>query len=188
LKLKMFATLVEKEVPVVPKTAVFSHKTGEPITVECEKCYDEEGSFACVRAAHQHQFKNKGIFMSSYEVLVEHSENMGFEEYAKYAVATAEYPNIGENLVYPALGLVGEAGEVAEKVKKIWRNKGTISPRDVDAATKEMIVKEMGDVLWYLAALSGELGVPLSKVAFLNLEKLNDRRARNVIKSEGDER
>lgn len=111
-----------------------------------------------------------------------------FHEYQQAALGTATYPDLGKNMVYPALGLVGEAGEVAEKVKKFWRNLGITNAGELNAEQKTTIVKEMGDVLWYLAALAEELSVDLTYVAGLNIEKLQDRRARGVVKSEGDNR
>lgn len=82
------------------------------------------------------------------------------------------------------LGLVGEAGETADKVKKILRDKnGVISPED-----KDEIVKELGDVLWYVAGLSRYLETPLSEVAKKNLDKLESRRTRNQIHGAGDNR
>lgn len=82
------------------------------------------------------------------------------------------------------LGLTGEAGETADKVKKILRDKdGVVSKED-----RELLVKELGDVLWYLAAISRYLGVPLSEVAKGNLDKLESRYQRNKLHGEGDKR
>ena len=82
------------------------------------------------------------------------------------------------------LGLAGEAGEAADKVKKILRDKdGKVSLDD-----KEAISKELGDVLWYLANISRYLGIPLSEVASGNIEKLESRYQRNKIHGAGDER
>ena len=82
------------------------------------------------------------------------------------------------------LGLAGEAGEAADKVKKILRDKdGKVSLDD-----KGAISKELGDVLWYLANISRYLGIPLSEVASGNIEKLESRYQRNKIHGAGDER
>ena len=82
------------------------------------------------------------------------------------------------------LGLVGEAGEVAEKFKKIVRDKnGVIAGMDIDE-----ISKELGDVLWYVAALSEYLGMTLEDVAQKNIEKLSSRKARGVSNGSGDNR
>ena len=102
---------------------------------------------------------------------------------------TASYPDRGNNLIYPSLKLNGEAGEVAEKIGKLWRNTGEWpNPKEMDEAKKLEIIKEMGDVLWYLAALADEFEIELDHVAQTNIAKLRDRRERNVIKSEGDNR
>lgn len=111
-----------------------------------------------------------------------------FQQYAHDAIELASYPDFGNNLLYPALGLAGEAGEAVDKIKKIWRNKGITSAKFLSTDDKDALVKEIGDVLWYIAALAYELEVPLSVVAGTNIAKLQDRSRRNVIKSEGDNR
>jgi NTP pyrophosphatase (non-canonical NTP hydrolase) len=111
-------------------------------------------------------------------------EFISFHHYAKKAKTTAVYPDIGSNLYYPTLGLCGEAGEVAEKIKKIMRDKnGEPSFED-----KEAIAKELGDVLWYLAAVSSEIGIPMGRIAISNLEKLASRKIRNQLHGNGDDR
>jgi len=109
---------------------------------------------------------------------------MTFDEYQKLSKRTAIYPNKGKNFVYITLGLVGEAGEIAEKVKKVFRdNNGKM-----DQERKEIIKKEMGDVLWYMAQLSTELGFSLDEVASLNLSKLMSRMERGALHGDGDNR
>ena len=109
---------------------------------------------------------------------------MNFERYQKEALKTADYPDIGNNFIYPTLGLTGEAGEVSEKVKKIMRDdNGIMSPEKRDE-----IIKELGDVLWYIAAMSSELKVTLEEVAIRNIVKLQSRRDRNKIRGSGDNR
>lgn len=112
----------------------------------------------------------------------------GLDKYQKEAVKTATYPQKGYNVIYPVLGLAGEAGEVAEKVKKLWRNCGYTKAQSYSAQSKKEIMKELGDVLWYIAAICEEMQVNLSEVAEMNITKLKDRQKRNVIKSEGDNR
>ncbi len=109
---------------------------------------------------------------------------MDFTTYQQHAKKTAIYPNQGNNLSYPVLGLCGETGEVAEKVKKIFRDKGGV----LDAQAIAELEKEIGDVLWYLAALSTELGLEFAEVARKNLEKLASRQQRNVVQGSGDNR
>lgn len=118
------------------------------------------------------------------------SGNLELNEYQKQAGATADYPKMGENLIYPAVGLGEEAGEVLGKVKKLWRNRLITSALDQNftQADGDAIVKELGDVMWYAAAMATELGVSLEFVAQENLTKLADRKQRGVIKSEGDNR
>lgn len=109
---------------------------------------------------------------------------MTFSDYQQDAKKTAIYPNVGSNFVYPTLGLVGEAGEIANKVKKIIRDKNNqISNED-----RQEIGKELGDVLWYLAQIATELGVSLEKTAQDNLDKLSSRQQRNVLGGNGDNR
>lgn len=87
-------------------------------------------------------------------------------------------------IVYPTLGLVNEAGEVAGKIKKIFRDKGgTISEED-----RQALKYELGDVLWYLTQICTELGLSLEEVAQANLEKLFSRLERGQIRGEGDYR
>lgn len=109
---------------------------------------------------------------------------MDFKEYQEKSRKTAKYPDVGENYIYPTLGLAGEAGEVAEKIKKVMRDKGG----RVDDATREDIKKELGDVLWYITQLATELGISLDDVAESNIKKLYDRMDRGVLGGNGDNR
>jgi NTP pyrophosphatase (non-canonical NTP hydrolase) len=107
---------------------------------------------------------------------------MGFDDYQKKA-ATFEVPS-DYRLEALVLGLVGEAGEVAEKFKKIYRDKnGAYSPSDVNE-----LKKELGDVLWYTAVLAKFFDHSLQDIADTNIEKLSDRKTRNVITGKGDNR
>ena len=113
---------------------------------------------------------------------------MKFDEYQekakKYDVskATDDLKSVG--FMEKVLGIVGEAGETADKIKKILRDKdGVVSDND-----KMAISKELGDVLWYVASVARYLDVSLSDVAEKNLEKLEDRYQRNKIHGAGDER
>lgn len=109
---------------------------------------------------------------------------MQFDEYQKKAGETALYPNVGNNIVYPTLGLVGEAGEIANKVKKIYRDAGGVLTEE----KKEDLKKELGDVIWYLAQVSSELGLDLNDIAELNIARLKDRKDRGVLHGDGDNR
>ena len=96
---------------------------------------------------------------------------MKFEEYQTAARQTALYPNRLSNLEYPTLGLAGEAGEVANLVKKIQRDFGGETTDEMRAKLKD----ELGDVLWYISACADELGLTLEQIAQFNVEKLAAR-------------
>ena len=109
---------------------------------------------------------------------------MDLATYQLQSRQTARYPDPGHNPIYPTLGLCGEAGEVADKVKKVLRDRGgSFSPEVIEA-----LRLELGDVLWYVAQLATELGLDLDDVAQANLDKLASRAARNVIGGDGDHR
>ena len=109
---------------------------------------------------------------------------MNFSEYQEKSRATAKYPVIGHGVVYPTLGLVNEAGEVAGKIKKVFRDKNG----EISAETREALKAELGDVLWYLAQTCTELDISLDEVAESNITKLLDRQARGKIQGDGDNR
>ena len=104
-------------------------------------------------------------------------------EYQRLSRRTAEYPREA-SLSYPALGLCGEAGEVAEHVKKTIRDDGG----SVSATRRAAIARELGDVLWYLSQLASELGLELDAIAAENLQKLLSRQRRGVLSGAGDDR
>ncbi len=108
---------------------------------------------------------------------------MELSEYQRLSRRTAEYPREAW-LAYPALGLAGEAGEVAEHAKKSIRDDGgTVSePRRMAMA------KELGDVLWYVAQIASELNLDLDDIAQTNLDKLLSRQRRGVLSGDGDDR
>lgn len=110
--------------------------------------------------------------------------SLTFDEYQRGAKTTAQYATELPAWVYLTLGLTSESGEVADKFKKIIRNKGG----KFTAEDYEAIKKELGDVLWYLSMIADELGLSFDDVASANLAKLADRQTRNVIKSTGDNR
>jgi NTP pyrophosphatase (non-canonical NTP hydrolase) len=110
--------------------------------------------------------------------------SMLLSDYQSRSRATAVYPQQGDNLLYPTLGLCGEAGEVAEKIKKMVRDDDGI----LSDARREALSKELGDVLWYLAQLATEADLDLDAIAEENLEKLLSRRHRNVLQGSGDDR
>lgn len=109
---------------------------------------------------------------------------MDLNAYQAKARSTAIYPDLGNNLIYPVLGLLGEAGEVAEKVKKMVRDDGG----ELSDDRREAIRKELGDVLWYVSQVAAELDSNLDDIADMNIRKLEDRFNRGKIKGSGDDR
>lgn len=109
-------------------------------------------------------------------------KEVSLNDYQKMAMETAIYPL---PIIYPALGLAGEAGEVADKVKKVIRDKNS-DFTNVD--TKHAIAEEIGDVLWYCATLSHDLGYSLEEIGKMNYGKLKSRMERGKIHGSGDER
>lgn len=109
---------------------------------------------------------------------------MNLNDYQTKALGTAVYKTWDQQLVCTTLGLTGEAGEVAEKVKKLIRDQDS----QVTEAFKDGVKKELGDVLWYLSTLSHTLGFTLEDVALANLEKLASRKDRGVLQGSGDHR
>ncbi|HXR29077.1 MAG TPA: nucleoside triphosphate pyrophosphohydrolase family protein [Solirubrobacteraceae bacterium] len=108
---------------------------------------------------------------------------MELSDYQRLSRRTALYPRAAW-LAYPALGLAGEAGEVAEHAKKAIRDERGMVGEERRAA----MAKELGDVLWYLAQLATELGLDLDEIAEANLQKLLSRQRRGVLSGSGDER
>ena len=106
---------------------------------------------------------------------------MEFNDYQNQAKNTAIYPK-DKAVVYPALGLAGEAGEVANKVKKVLRD-GT----EIKDVSKD-IAAEIGDCLWYISVLASDIGWDLESIAKLNIEKLTDRANRGKLSGSGDNR
>jgi NTP pyrophosphatase (non-canonical NTP hydrolase) len=109
---------------------------------------------------------------------------MDFAEYQQKARGTATYPVIGHGVIYPTLGLTNEAGEVSGKIKKIFRDKAG----EISEAEKAALAAELGDVLWYLAQVATELDLSLDEIADKNIAKLLDRKARDKIRGDGDNR
>lgn len=106
---------------------------------------------------------------------------MNLNDYQIEAAKTAIYPQ--GSLVYLALGLNGEAGEVAEIIKRVVR-----SSRDITDDERLLLKKELGDCLWYVANMAREMGFELADVAELNIEKLRSRQVRGALEGRGDNR
>lgn len=108
---------------------------------------------------------------------------MEMNEYQSHAIGTAIYPT-EYKILYPTLGLVGEAGEFAEKVKKVLRDSGG----EFTDEKRAELAAEAGDVLWYLSSATHDLGYSLDDIAQMNLDKLASRKERGVIGGSGDDR
>lgn len=117
---------------------------------------------------------------------------MELNQYQKAALETAVYPKEYKT-IYPALGMNGEAGEVADKVKKVLRDSEVIV-RDgrgaivLPDAKREELAKEVGDVLWYVATMAYDLGYTLDEIAEMNIQKLKSRKERHQLNGSGDNR
>ena len=116
---------------------------------------------------------------------------MELNDYQTKALETAVYPHEYKT-IYPALGMNGEAGEVADKVKKVLRdfavmydsNGSIVLPSNI----REEIAKEIGDVLWYVATMANDIGYTLEEIATMNYQKLKSRQERNKLSGNGDNR
>ncbi len=127
---------------------------------------------------------------------------LSFADYQRLSRRTAIYPRMGKNTLYPTLGLVGESSETVvsllEAILGLIKNSGNISEAikksqrdDAGILTddrRERVVKELGDILWYVSALSWEIGIPLHEIAKINIEKLHGRKERGKLKGSGDNR
>lgn len=119
--------------------------------------------------------------------------NMTFNEYQEFTKTTAKYHPIfhkhfgsesGSEYLYGALGLNGEAGEIADKIKKLYRDRDG----KVDDEFRDDMKKELGDVLWYVARIADDFGLTLQDVADGNVQKLSSRKDRGVLHGDGDNR
>ena len=108
---------------------------------------------------------------------------MTINEYQEGALRTAIYPE-SRRIIYPTLGLTGEAGEVADKVKKVIRDNND----EFTDERKQQIALELGDVMWYSATLAHDLGYSLDEICQMNLDKLASRMQRNKLHGSGEER
>lgn len=114
---------------------------------------------------------------------------MDFKEYQRQARTTAIYPKKAQ-VIYPALGLSGEVGELLNKLKKVFRDHEAteLSIHTIPANTFEKLSDELGDILWYLSNFASDLNLKLDQIAEDNLLKLFDRKDRGVLKGDGDVR
>ena len=116
---------------------------------------------------------------NDFEVAQGPTETISFTGYTEFVKSMKVYPE-PHAIVYPTLGMCGEAGEVSEKVKKTLRGDKVLD--------KEQLALEVGDVLWYVTALADDLGYTLADIARMNVNKLTSRKERGVVKGDGDQR
>ena len=109
---------------------------------------------------------------------------MDFNQYQSATLDTAIYPNVRHNWVYPLVGLLGESGELANKLKKVMRDDNMF----ITGEKRQEVIDELGDILWYVAMLATEFEVNLLTVAELNVSKLAQRKKNNTIHGAGDKR
>lgn len=108
---------------------------------------------------------------------------MELNDYQQEASRTAIYPQ-EMKIVYPTIGLAGETGEVAEKVKKVIRDHGGMFSEE----QKREIAKELGDVMWYIASIATDMGYTMDDIARINIEKIRSRSERALLHGDGDNR
>ncbi len=158
------------------------HETWEPLVVYQQE-YGERGMYVRPLSMFAERIRTAQGMVDRF-ALVSHAPSVDMQAYQLTSRKTAIYPDCNRTMIFPTLGLVGEAGEVAEKVKKIWRDAGgTPSPDD-----RKELAKELGDVLWYLAQLASELHLSLADIARMNLAKIAARKEKSTIHGHGDNR
>ena len=112
---------------------------------------------------------------------------MKLNQYQTHTRETAIYPE-QDALIYTVLGLTGESGEIAEKVKKLIRDDKCLTIADMPDNVRDELILELGDVLWYVSNLAYELGATLEEVAVANIQKLESRKVRGALSGSGDHR
>jgi len=109
---------------------------------------------------------------------------MNFNEYQEFCMTTAIYPKRHKNVQYTALGLAGESGEFANKVKKVERDSGG----RITHESREAMAEELGDALWYIAMAADEINYSLETIVKKNVSKLTSRKERGMVGGSGDNR
>lgn len=113
------------------------------------------------------------------------NDNNTFQSYQEFVNNMKIYPE-AMRVIYPTLGLVGEAGEISEKVKKWVRDEDYTNGMSI--SMREAILDELGDPLWYIAAIASDMGFTLQEVVYANVRKLTSRKERGVLQGSGDNR
>lgn len=156
------------------------HPGNHPAREENPSCPEEKPRFSTETGLLRRFYQIFCYFCTNYK---KSYPIMTLNEYQQHALETAIYPD-DRRIIYPTLGLTGEAGEVADKVKKVIRD----AHEEFTPERRLEIVKEIGDVLWYCATLSRDLGYELEEVAQMNVDKLRSRMQRHLISGNGDNR
>jgi NTP pyrophosphatase (non-canonical NTP hydrolase) len=106
------------------------------------------------------------------------------KECAKTDIGTSDKDCLKPGWLYYVLGIAGESGELSEKIKKLFRDKNGV----IDSEFNELIIKEMGDVQWYMARLCDAFDIEFETIFVENIKKLQSRKERNKLQGDGDER
>lgn len=135
-------------------------------------------------STYQQQAATTAVYPTISKLVTNTLEEKGDLETAAKVKGLLEDTDLNSNPYYTILGLAGEAGELANKIKKVMRDKNGSISEEMNSVLKD----ELGDVLWYVAALATEMGWDLSKIAQANLDKLFSRKARGTLSGSGDKR
>lgn len=176
--------------PIIILKSFYSFTEGEvyfPVATDSNSnvyVYDDDGRYTILEGKECDETWRYATFEETMKDSFADVER--FSQYQELARVTAIYPDQGEllGLLYVALGLAGEAGEIANKTKKIIRD----TNREITPEYLEMVKKEMGDVLWYLSNMCSELNIDFKAIAQENLIKLYGRKMKDTLHGAGDNR
>lgn len=148
--------------------------------------FEEQGLSERVRMSGDTELAD-AMQRSMKQIAASLSSGLTLNDYQEMAMETAVYPKEFK-VIYPALGITGEAGEVSDKIKKLIRDKGYRCGSSISNEDKHDIALELGDVLWYVVTSAHDLGYSLEQVALMNYQKLSNRKKQGVIGGSGDHR
>lgn len=169
----------------LPDIVKFHVKDYKEINYRNQICIFNKGIISCWIPNAQDIFAEDWLIISNdTDSFNQIDTSKTMNNYQKFTATTDVYPDDEFNIGYKALGLVGKAGEVADKIKKIFRDKSGI----FNATNSMEIAKELGDCLWYIARLAEAIGFNLSDIADINVDKLSKRKAEDKIHGNGDNR
>ena len=133
-------------------------------------------------SVYQQKASSTAVYPTIMELVVKALASQGDDKLAVGVKQALELTDLNSNPYYALLGLTGEAGELANKIKKVMRDSGGV----ISEKTSDSIKGELGDVMWYVAALATEMGFDLSEVAQSNLDKLSSRKEKGTLLGDGD--